>query len=616
MTPDSSPPTVSVLIPCFNQGRFLYEAALSATLATAARLEIVIVDDGSTDPGTRRQLAEVEAVAADARCAVRVIRQANQGLSAARNAALDAARGRYLQFLDADDLLAPGKIDLQMRHCAVTGIDVSVSDFIEADAALEQFERHPGLVSGRGFGLEAFVLHWERGLSIPIHCGLFRASAVAGLRFDTTVSAKEDWIFWTTLAAAGRRIAYLGGAGAIYRRHGDSMCRAQRHLGRDWLTAATRVDVLSGGRFPDALASACRWFLTAYAPIASRPEPPADKPEAALPRPLPPPGRRARVAAPRVSVVVPVFNHAEHLPGCIASILGQDLDSLEIVLVDDASTDPRIPAFLAETAREQAAVTLLSHPENRGPAAALNTALTACRGELVAFVDCDDALEPNALSRLAGLIDREDGDYAFSDRWDIDPTGTVLRLARYGGYDDDRFEGRFRQDILNGMVASHLKLIRRESLTRAGAFDERWCGVQDWELVLRMAADHRFTYCPEPLYRYRVHDGSITRRAWRQQFQRSNAVRRLHAPALLRGAGEVSRRERLHPADLTSCVAIMRRWERSDLSVDLRGPPLSHRDLWFLREFNSYFDEIITDRPDLFASLIGFVWSPSILRQA
>src|SRR5262245_25002643 len=98
----------SIIIPCFNGGRWLAEAVRSCLEQTTADLEVIVVDDGSSD--------DSHAIAA--RCAssdprVRVIRQTNQGVGAARNTGLAAAVGRYVNFLDADDLFEPEKLEAQ-----------------------------------------------------------------------------------------------------------------------------------------------------------------------------------------------------------------------------------------------------------------------------------------------------------------------------------------------------------------------------------------------------------------------------------------------------------------------------------------------------------------------
>ena len=104
-------PTVSILIPCYNAAPWLAATLESALAQTWPHKEIILVDDGSTDGS----LAIAQRFAARA---VRVYSQANAGASAARNRALREARGDYFQFLDADDLLSPGKIAAQVALLA------------------------------------------------------------------------------------------------------------------------------------------------------------------------------------------------------------------------------------------------------------------------------------------------------------------------------------------------------------------------------------------------------------------------------------------------------------------------------------------------------------------
>ena len=101
-------PRVSILIPAHNAGQWIAEAIHSALGQTWTRKEIIVVDDGSTDdtPAIARRFAS---------SGLAVISQANQGASAARNTALAHAQGDYIQWLDADDVLAPGKIEKQIE---------------------------------------------------------------------------------------------------------------------------------------------------------------------------------------------------------------------------------------------------------------------------------------------------------------------------------------------------------------------------------------------------------------------------------------------------------------------------------------------------------------------
>src|SRR6266542_2035380 len=102
-------PLVSIVIPCFNQGRFLDRAIASCLAQTHPEVEVIVVNDGSTDD------TAIRIAAAEARSArVRGLTTANAGLGAARNRGCAIARGDYINLLDADDWLAPSKIERQL----------------------------------------------------------------------------------------------------------------------------------------------------------------------------------------------------------------------------------------------------------------------------------------------------------------------------------------------------------------------------------------------------------------------------------------------------------------------------------------------------------------------
>src|SRR5436190_23310673 len=101
---------VSILIPAYNAERWIADAIRSALAQTWSRKEIIIVDDGSRD----RTLSLAREFASKT---VSVVSQENQGASAARNKALSVCEGDYIQWLDADDLLAPDKIEIGRASC-------------------------------------------------------------------------------------------------------------------------------------------------------------------------------------------------------------------------------------------------------------------------------------------------------------------------------------------------------------------------------------------------------------------------------------------------------------------------------------------------------------------
>jgi glycosyltransferase involved in cell wall biosynthesis len=106
MTSRETTPVVSCIVPVYNGSRFIADALRSIRAQSHPRLEIIVIDDGSTD-GTHEIVKTVDS-------SIRCIRQANQGPAVARNAGVTLATGSYIAFLDADDVWAPNKLERQL----------------------------------------------------------------------------------------------------------------------------------------------------------------------------------------------------------------------------------------------------------------------------------------------------------------------------------------------------------------------------------------------------------------------------------------------------------------------------------------------------------------------
>lgn len=111
-------------------------------------------------------------------------------------------------------------------------------------------------------------------------------------------------------------------------------------------------------------------------------------------------------SAPLVSVIIPVYDSGPYLQHCLDSVCGQSLRDLEIICVDDGSTD-ECPAILRACAAQDPRITVLSHQSNRGCAAARNTGMDAARGRFIHFMDSDDWIDAGYLEELVQTAGRE-----------------------------------------------------------------------------------------------------------------------------------------------------------------------------------------------------------------
>ena len=204
-----------------------------------------------------------------------------------------------------------------------------------------------------------------------------------------------------------------------------------------------------------------------------------------------PPGRRP----PRVAVIIPSFNRSGVLPEAIDSVISQTFSDLEIVVVDDGSTDDTA-LMLHDRFGGEARLRCLRQ-DNRGPAAARNLGIRHSSSDLVAFLDSDDLWMPEKLRLQVDKLDASpEAALCFCDR--------VLDARDLSG---SRFLGAgFRGDTsLRGMLEKSFPLstpsvvIRRSVLERVGLFDESLAHVEDWDLWIRVLAEYPITYVDRPL---------------------------------------------------------------------------------------------------------------------
>lgn len=207
---------VSIIIPAYNAGAFLTDAVNSALNQTYPFIEVIIVDDGSTD--TTYHIAD-KLAQQDPR--VQVIHKANAGQSSARNAALKIATGEYISFLDADDTFLPDKIEKQLDFLEDhPEYDLVYSDHYDTDTDLNIIR-----LVARGLPPVPFErLYIYRNWFSPIDPLLRRALVIKVGLFDENLSGPEDWDYWIRCAQFGK-FAYLPGALANYRMHPNQVHR-------------------------------------------------------------------------------------------------------------------------------------------------------------------------------------------------------------------------------------------------------------------------------------------------------------------------------------------------------------------------------------------------------
>jgi glycosyltransferase involved in cell wall biosynthesis len=212
--------------------------------------------------------------------------------------------------------------------------------------------------------------------------------------------------------------------------------------------------------------------------------------------------------SPLVSVVIPTYNRRSYIGASVESVLGQNFDDFEVIVVDDGSTDGT-----EEVLRPYAGRIRYVRQENRGAAVARNRGIRESRAEYIAFMDSDDLASPTHLRSLHGFLGpRADfgmavgnGAYLegrFHGRSTIIPSDKATKLERRGLTFKDVFGGR--------IVRLQGTLSRRRALEEVGLLDERFRLSYDLDLVLRLLQKGKVGFVNDVVYLYRKHGDNLS----------------------------------------------------------------------------------------------------------
>jgi glycosyltransferase involved in cell wall biosynthesis len=349
---EPTPQTISVIVPVYDMGRYLPEAIASIEGQGIDDVEIIVVDDGSTD--------DTPDVIASLGSRVVAVGQENRGPAAARNRGIEIATGEVFAFLDADDLWPQGKLALQLERLARDP---------DLDVLLGRI-RFVALDGGSIPNIEFEDLDAKTLTHVHLGSGVYRRRAFERIgRFDETLRFAEDVDWFLRAREAGLRIAILPDVTLVYRLHGANMTREIAERDEPMLGVLKRS--LDRRRTAGIVGDLTHWRTL----------------DDRLPD------------LPAVSVVIPAFNAAPYLRETIRSALAQTHRPAEIIVVDDGSTD----ATASIANRFGSRVRVISR-DHAGIGAARNAGVRAARGELIAFLDADDVWEPEKLARQVQLL--------------------------------------------------------------------------------------------------------------------------------------------------------------------------------------------------------------------
>jgi len=342
-------PLISVIVPVHNGEKFIGQAIENILSQNYPAIEILMVDDGSTDNSRK----VIEKLKVDVRC----FYQPNSGPAAARNRAIRDVSGEYIAFLDVDDLWPERNLDMLMKVL----LDEPELDLVRGYAQLFRVDEN---------GEREFLGNPKESFPNYIGAGLYRKSAFAkvGL-YDQELRFGEDGDWFNRAKEKKINMKRLDDVTLLVQRHEANMTKGKSLVELNTIKVVKKkIDRKRAGK--------------------------TEEPEVKKNLPA--------TANPLISVIVPVYNGGAFITEAINSIFEQHYKPSEVIVVDDGSKDNT-----AEMVEMTGKPVQYFRQENQGPAAARNKGLELATGRYIAFLDADDLWDENKFGRQAEILEKK-----------------------------------------------------------------------------------------------------------------------------------------------------------------------------------------------------------------
>jgi chondroitin synthase len=478
---------VSIIIPVYNRKEKLAKTIAALTHQTYPHelIEIIIADDGSSD--NPNELCEIFGD----QFSIKYIFQEDDGyrLSEIRNKGIEASTHDQVIILDCDMLPLPTLVESYMKYAHVSKKIV--------------------LIGGRRYVNTDEVNHEQILDDISHVTTLPSLDTGTGKIPEGNLPPSEDWrykIYRSTNDLKNSKYpfrAFCGGNVCFHK----SLIQTVGGFDEDF-TAWGAEDTEFGFR----VYNHGFWFIPVEGAEALHQEPPGGSNETdreggkAITQPIliekcPAFYRRMEknrvYEVPKVSIYIPAYNAEEYIEEAIESGLNQTYTDLEIVVVNDGSTDAT--GEILDTMYSSEPRVRIIHQENGGISSATNTAINACKGEYIMQLDSDDAVLPECIESLVSVLERNDVGFVYGDSYLVDSHGELIGNA-YSWSMYDRYK------LLNGMMIHHPRMFRKRDFYRTPQFDTSLSNAVDYDFFLKLSEITDGYHLQTPLYLYRQHD--------------------------------------------------------------------------------------------------------------
>ena len=421
-------PKVSVIIPVYNVENYLRECLDSVVNQTLKDIEIICVDDGSTDSSLE---ILKEYAAKDER--IIIIQQENKGAGAARNTGLNTASGEYVYFVDADDWLSVDCLEKTYNKISANNADVCIvnmhhyNDLTKEFTGYQYYDTSNYNVDENGIYTYKDFKHYLFKRFYVFTKMYNREYLVStGIKFPENVYY-EDVLFHINSVISANKVVFLFDKVYFYRsRRQDSFMNminiSEKYLNDIFKYIDDTKSLLEGKGIFEELEYEYYIFLTEQLAFHAN----RLKSNVAntlrnkcrnyfdkismndvlekYPDLLP----KYKTIFPKISVIIPVYNVEKYLRKCLDSVVNQTLKEIEIICLDDGSTDNSLEILKEYQAKDSRIIII--QQENKGAGAARNNGLNIASGDYIYFLDGDDYIDIDTLKLMYDKIITDNAD--------------------------------------------------------------------------------------------------------------------------------------------------------------------------------------------------------------
>ena len=508
---------ISIIVPIYNTEKYLHQCLDSILNQTYTNFEVLLVNDGSTDSSG---MICQEYVGRDSR--FRYFEKDNGGVASARNLGLERSGGAYITFIDSDDWIEPNYLEVLYTALKESNTDVAISTYkrFAQDGVfyLRSYSREDDEflnigTRSRDYFLEILPRLGELDHSFySISSKLIKREIIGNLLFDEQISYAEDLNFFFHLYLGVESVVYVRDYTYIYRTHDASTSqnvtelKALQELGI-YKRMFQQIDRMGLPTF--------HYFkrienVVAYR-ISGFPSSKAIKEYELFVSEI-----RERVTYPQplISLIVPIYNVENYLWSCLDSIAKQTYSNIEVLLVNDGSSDGSgaiCQEFVARDSRFH-----YIEKENGGLSDARNVGIARSQGEFLSFVDSDDWIEPTYVEDLYRAALLNDAEVVVSNYQEFHQERNVYLIHLFEDYYETHYSGE--------ELIQQLPLLERRDLSFITSwgilFARRLFDVTSFpkgKMIEDIRTNYRFfaescrsTYIHKSLYNHRVGVDSIS----------------------------------------------------------------------------------------------------------